>query len=129
MARNSRWDNPPRMNQNSDRQDSIKYSRYENDQRGFQRDHYNERETYEHPPPRNQKESYEHPPPRNQKESYEHPPPRNQRESYEYPPPMRPNQYGPYKQEMPPRSTQEYPLPLTLPIPLAVPASLEYEPV
>jgi len=117
MARNSRWDNPPRMNQNSDRQDSIKYSRYENDQRGFQRDHYNERETYEHPPPRNQKESYEHPPPR------------NQRESYEYPPPMRPNQYGPYKQEMPPRSTQEYPLPLTLPIPLAVPASLEYEPV
>ena len=108
MARNSRWDNPPRMNQNLDSHDSVKYSRYESDQRSYQRDHYNQRDAYEHHPP---------------------PPPRNQRESYEHPPQMRSNHYGHYNQDMPPRSTQEYPLPLTLPIPLAVPPSLEYEPV
>jgi hypothetical protein len=36
--------------------------------------------------------------------------------------------YNRFNQEMP-RSIQEYPVPLTLPVPLSVPASLEYEPM
>lgn len=82
-----------------DNQD-IKYGRYENDS-----DHHHE------PSPR--KIYY------NQQDSH---PAREQ----EMPPQMR---YNRFNQELPPRSLQDYPLPLTLPVPIAVPPSLEYEPM
>lgn len=100
MARNSRWDAQARLNQ--DNQDSIKYARYENE--GSPRNVY-----YDKQPQRQMQHMQTS---RDDESGY-----RDMRYN-------RMNQDG-----MPSRAIQDYPLPLTLPVPLAVPPTLEYEPM
>ena len=134
MARNSRWESQRYDNQ--DNPDSIRYARYENEspprnvyydkqpQRQTQRDieesdyrdkrynRLNDNMTQSQSQPQQYRQNHEY----SQRQT------RHDQDEEDY----RQTRYNRYNQERP---IQDYPLPLTLPVPLAVPPALEYEPM